>query len=152
EFVAEMNSYATKLGVKNTIYGDPAGLNDDVGRSTAFDLSIIARRLLQDEFLSEVVSTAKTTIFSVDKTVKHDLVNSNRLLQKETPYYLKNTLGIKTGYTLKAGYCLVAAYQFGDRELVGVILNTTEISTSASAKEMRKLFTWAEQNLEAVNY
>lgn len=152
EFVDEMNKYAAENNLPNTKFGDPAGLDDDTGRSTPLELAHTARLLLQNPTLSAIVSTPEATITSVDGLLVHRLKNTNRLIQSASSYYLPNALGIKTGFTLEAGHCLVSAYKLKDRILVGVVMNTIESTNTASAEELHKLFLWAEYNLSLKNY
>jgi D-alanyl-D-alanine carboxypeptidase len=151
-FVAKMNEYVAVVGLKNTVFGDPAGLDDETGRSTAADLAHIARLVLQDPVLGDIIATAKTTIQSVDGAVTHELTNSNRLLLGDSPYYLPGAIGVKTGFTPEAGHCLVSAYQSAHGLLIGVVLNTAEYTITASASESRKLYTWADRYVEARQY
>lgn len=151
-FVAKMNEFAVAQNLKMSNFGDPAGLDDDTGRSTAFDLANIARLLLKDPVLAKIVVTPEETIASVDGALTHQLKNSNRLVVGDNPLYLPNVLGVKTGFTPAAGHCLVSAYRLGDRTFIGVVMNTAEYTITASASEMRKLFKWADQNVLAVKY
>ncbi len=151
-FVAKMNEYVQAAGLKNSVFGDPAGLDDETGRSTAWDLAHIARLVLADPVLRDIVSIPKTTITSVDGSFVHELTNSNRLLLGDSPYYLPGALGVKTGFTPDAGHCLVSAYQSVNGLLIGVVLNTAEYSITASASESRKLFMWADRYVETRSY
>lgn len=152
QFVDAMNEFAQSNHLVNTIYGDPAGLDDETGRSTPRVLANVARLLLQNSLLAEIVSTPETTIASSDGQITHRLTNTNRLIQIESPYYLPRAMGVKTGFTLDAGHSLVAGYKWQDRVLIGVIMNTTESTNTASAKEMNKLFRWADNSLTLKNY
>ncbi len=151
-FVEEMNIQAASLHLTNTHYGDPAGLDDDDGRSTALDLAHTARLLMKDPVLAKIVATPSATITSVDGKYSHELKNSNRLIISEESYYLPQVTGIKTGFTPAAGHCLVSAYVKDGRTLIGVVLNTDEYTITASASEMKKLFGWAEQNVQQYEY
>lgn len=144
-FVAKMNKKAQSIGLRNTHYNDPAGL-DDGGHSSPRDLAVLFQYALTKPQFREIVGTAKYTIWSADNKYKHDLTNSNRLIDPEQPLYLSNALGGKTGFTYEAGHCLVAAAKGSDgKTYVAVVLNTTEYSNEASAKEARKLLMWATQ-------
>ncbi|QQG50104.1 MAG: D-alanyl-D-alanine carboxypeptidase [Candidatus Berkelbacteria bacterium] len=151
-FVKKMNEFVAKNGLKNTVLSDPAGLDDEKGRSTPRELAHIARILLKNEALSKIVSTPQEVVTSVNGQQRHELKNTNRLIQSDTPYYMPNALGVKTGFTHEAGHSLVAAYRLGDRLLIGVVMNTAEYTNTASAAEMKKLFLWAEQNLAKKKY
>lgn len=152
KFVTEMNKFVTDNHLKNTTYGDPAGLDDEVGRSTAFDLAQIARLLLNDPGLAEIVATPQTSVTSSNGLLVHQLKNTNRLIQPDSSYYMPDVVGVKTGFTLDAGHCLVAARKYSDRYLIGVVLNTDQSTNEASAAEMKKLFTWADSNWQVIKY
>ena len=151
-FVEAMNDFATSNHLTHTTYGDPAGLDDEVGRSTPRELANVARMLLQEPFLAKTVATQELTITSTDGLISHPLKNTNRLIIPDSPYYLSNTLGVKTGFTLDAGHSLVSAYKWQDRILIGVVMNTTESTNVASAQEMNKLFRWADTSLVLRQY
>ncbi|MCA9388358.1 D-alanyl-D-alanine carboxypeptidase [Candidatus Berkelbacteria bacterium] len=140
-FVSAMNSKAVELGMVNTAYQDPAGLNDE-GYSTAKDLSILASYALRNTKIKDIVSTEEMTVFSTDGQISHELKNSNRLIRKDNPLYLEGAFGLKTGYTPEAGHCLVSSAVRDDHQLISVVLNTSENTVEASAKESRKLLSW----------
>lgn len=151
-FVSKMNEFLQKQGLKQTFLADPAGLDDDLGRSTSRELAHIARLLLKNEYLSSIVSTPQAVITSIDNAFSHELKNTNRLIQADSGYYLSNALGVKTGFTHGAGHSLVGAYKLNGRLVIGVVMNTAEYTNTASASEMRKLFLWAEQNVIETPY
>jgi D-alanyl-D-alanine carboxypeptidase len=151
-FIDQMNSFVRSHGLTKSKFYDPAGLDDEQGRSTARELAHIARLVLANDTLKAIVSTPQTSVTSVDGAIIHDLKNTNRLIQADTPYFLPNALGVKTGFTLDAGHCLVSAYQLNGHLLIGVVMNTVEFTNSASAKEMYKLFLWAEKYVTAKQY
>lgn len=140
-FVNKMNEKAQWLGLNNTNFKDPAGLNDD-GYSSAYDLAIITAYALKNKQFAEIVKIPDTKIYSIDNKYMHELENSNRLIKSDNLYYLPNALGIKTGFTPTAGHCMVSAAQVSNRIIVSVILNTSEYTVEASAKESKKLLEW----------
>ena len=145
QFVNWMNEMAATLGMLNTRYKDPAGL-DDEGRSTARDLAIVATYDIRNPVIQEIVRMQRATITSVDGEQVHELVNSNRLIDPENPLYYQYATGLKTGFTPDAGHCLVASAEKNNHTIVSVVLGTTENSAEASAKESRKLLTWTFEN------
>ncbi|HUD20447.1 MAG TPA: hypothetical protein VMQ44_00015 [Candidatus Saccharimonadales bacterium] len=151
-YVTKMNEFLKAHNLTQTTFADPAGLDDDNGHSTAFELANIGRLVLEDPVLSAIVKTPQTTITSVDGAITHQLKNSNRLLQSDDPSFLPGTLGIKTGYTNEAGHCLVSAYTIQNHVVIGVVLNTNESTITASATEMHRLFSWAGQYLAYETY
>lgn len=140
-FVAAMNEEATYLGMKDTIYKDPAGLSDDA-HSTAHDLGILASYVIRDDVIRSIVQTQQTSVTSADGSTKHVLQTSNRLIKPDHPLYVPEATGLKTGFTPDAGHCLVASASKNGRAIVTVILHTDSTSTEASAQEARKLLTW----------
>lgn len=144
-FVAKMNSKARELGLVNTHFFDPAGL-DDNGYSTPHDLAILASYALRHQTFREIVKTPETTITSVDGSISHALKTSNRLVKSDDPFFYPLAIGIKTGFTYAAGHCLVSAAAKDGHEILGVVLNTNVNSITASAAESRKLLEWGFAN------
>lgn len=140
-FVQKMNEKAIQLGMSNTKYKDPAGL-DDTGYSTARDLSIVASYALRFPVILKVAKLTELTIYSSDGRTAHKLETSNRLIKPDHPLFLDFVTGLKTGFTPDAGHCLVASGNRGGHEVVTVVLGTTEQTNEASAKESRKLLQW----------
>jgi D-alanyl-D-alanine carboxypeptidase len=139
KFVELMNKKAQDLGLKDTKFMDPAGLNDQ-GRSTARDIAILFSYALNNAEFIKIISTAEKTVSSVDGSETHDLKNSNRLTTGEIP--MDGVIGGKTGFTPDAGHTLVAGAKRNNNIIVGVVLNTYSNANSASAEEMRKLLSY----------
>lgn len=111
DFVARMNRRAVTLGMAHTRFADPCGL-DDEGVSSAYDLALLARACLQNEILAEMVATRTK---DVDGRV---MVNHNKLLWR-----YEGCIGLKTGYTKRAGRTLVSAARREGLTLICVTLN-----------------------------
>lgn len=116
-FVAMMNARARVIGAVNTNFANPHGLPDENHYTTAYDLALIAREAMGNEAFRSLVSTKSATIPWEGRTYGRQLRNKNRLL---TSY--PGATGIKTGYTSKAGRCLVFGASRDGMELVGVLL------------------------------
>lgn len=109
EFVAQMNLKAQKLGLHNTHFENPNGLDGETHRSSARDLALLTQYALQNETFLQIVST---------KTIRigeRCLSNHNKLL-----WMLDGALGVKTGYTKAAGRVLVSAAERNGRRLIAV--------------------------------
>lgn len=139
EFVNKMNEKALELGMLNTKFMDPAGLDDD-GRSSAKDIAILFSYALKNDTFKSIISKSEYQAVSVDGSQTHDLKNSNRMITGELP--LDGVIGGKTGFTLDAGHTLVCAASRNNQTLVAVVLNTASNAPSASAEENRKLLSW----------
>lgn len=116
-FAAMMNARAKVIGAVNTHFVNPHGLPDDDHYTTAYDLALIAREAMGNESFRTLVSTSRATIPWEGRTYDRQLRNKNRLL---TDY--PGATGIKTGFTSKAGRCLVFGAARDGMELVGVVL------------------------------
>ncbi len=150
KFVIQMNKYAVQHHLNKTNYQDPAGLADE-GYSTAFDLAQIGRLLLNNPVLSAIVRTAEATITN-ESGKTYQLKNTDQLLQNTNSNFNADVIGIKTGFTPLAGYCLVAAENFHEHLLIAVVLGVPGNGETASAKEINKLFSWADQNVTVKSY
>jgi serine-type D-Ala-D-Ala carboxypeptidase (penicillin-binding protein 5/6) len=116
-FVAMMNERAVRLGLKNTHFANPCGFDAPGHYSTAADLAKLAERALQQPFFSMMVRTLIRDISTVDGTRHMLLHTTNELLVDP------DVNGVKTGYTSKAGRCLIASMFKDGHRLLLVGLN-----------------------------
>lgn len=118
KFAELMNETACKIGAKNSHFVTPHGLHNNNHYSTAYDLAIISCYALKNQIFKEIVSTQKKVIPFTTENTKRVLINKNKMLKE-----FDGTTGIKTGYTKKAGRCLVTSCERDGMELVSVVLN-----------------------------
>ena len=118
EFCRMMTVRAGELGCKSTVFLTPHGLPCDGHYTTAHDLALIAREAMTHPEFREIVGTSRATIPWEDREYDRVLNNKNKLL---TTY--DGATGIKTGYTKKAGRCLVFGANRNGMEIIGVVLN-----------------------------
>ena len=116
-FVAMMNERAGKLGLKNTHFANPCGFDAPGHYSTAADLAKLTEQALQQPFFSMMVRTLVRDISTVDGTRRMSLRSTNELLVDP------DVNGVKTGYTSKAGRCLIASMFKDGQRLLLVALN-----------------------------
>ena len=114
-FVGEMNRKVEDLGLADTHFENPTGLDARGQYSSARDLAAIARAALEKPLFRETVGTPYTTITTQDRTI--EVVSTNELLSLYAP-----ATGVKTGYTPGAGPCLVASAAAGNESYVSVVL------------------------------
>lgn len=115
-FAKKMNAKADELGMEDTQFVNPNGLDADGHYSTAADMAIVARYAMENEEFRKLVDTKEYTLKIAGKSSLL-LKNTNELLAE---YSWVN--GIKTGSTPKADYCLVASGARNGREVVSVVL------------------------------
>ncbi len=120
-FVARMNQKATALGLKNTHFENPHGLDGETHYTTAYDLALIARAALAHPLLKTVMSTRKITIPLDGGSGVRLLVNHNKLLRS-----YEGAIGVKTGFTKKSGRCLVSAAERDGLCLIAVTLSAPD--------------------------
>jgi serine-type D-Ala-D-Ala carboxypeptidase (penicillin-binding protein 5/6) len=121
EFVGKMNDKARELGLKNTHYEDPAGIDDPKNYSSAADLAKVARAAMEYPEFREIVATPEVVISTQDRQIQ--IVNTNLLVVPNSGYDYGPATGIKTGTSLQAGPCLVASAQSGDESYIAVVLD-----------------------------
>ncbi|HSL12168.1 MAG TPA: D-alanyl-D-alanine carboxypeptidase family protein [Actinomycetota bacterium] len=125
-FVAMMNRRARALGMRDTSFASPHGL-DDRGRSTAADLSILAREAHADPAFSRVVATRVRSIPAPTGPPRR-IQNRNALL-----WLYDGAIGTKTGLTAGAGPCLMAVAERDGRRLVAIVLGASGDAFSPAA-------------------
>jgi D-alanyl-D-alanine carboxypeptidase (penicillin-binding protein 5/6) len=133
-FVAAMNRRAAQLGLRDTSYANPIGLDDPAAYSSARDLAELARRLLRKRRFARIVDMPFARLASGARP--RVVENRNRLVREE-PF----VTGVKTGHTLRAGYVLVGSAG-GERRggVVTVVLG--EPSEAARDADTLALLRW----------
>ncbi len=110
-FVGWMNEWAADLGMENTHFANPNGLDHEEHYSTAYDMALLAQAVLEEETLREMVATRSIT------AAGRSLTNHNKLL-----WQYEGCRGMKTGYTDAAGRTLVSCATRGNQTLICVTL------------------------------
>ena len=118
-----MNEKVLSLGCENTHFTNPSGIHDDSHYTTAYDLSLIAKYCMQNETFRNLVSMQTCTIPSTNKSTTRKYSNTNNLIDPSSKFYLKECIGIKTGYTSEARNCLVSSCIKDNLELICVVLD-----------------------------
>lgn len=129
-FVAEMNRRAAALGLADTHYANPIGLDQRGNFSSARDLATLTQRLLRIPAFARIVDAPTAVLRSLRPPRR--IENSNDLLRME-PW----VTGVKTGHTFDAGYVLVASGERQGAELISVVLGApTEESRYTASLEL----------------
>lgn len=133
KFVEKMNNKAKLLGLVNTRFENPVGLDNPNNYSSAFDLAKLARYVYQNPIIKEASAIKELEVKSADGRYTHKLESTNELLGS----YL-HIKGLKTGKTQGAGECLIAiAENDKGNEIITVILNSHD-----RFKETKILVDW----------
>lgn len=129
-FADIMNQQAAVLGMRGSYFKNATGLPDEQHMSTAFDLALLARAIIND--FPEQYSLYSEKYFTYNNIRQP---NRNRLLWRD-----KSVDGLKTGHTEAAGYCLVASAERDGMRLISVVMGTN--SEDARARETQKLLNY----------
>jgi serine-type D-Ala-D-Ala carboxypeptidase (penicillin-binding protein 5/6) len=121
EFVAKMNDKAKELGLENTHFANPAGIDAPGNYSSAADLAKITREAMKYPEFREIVNMPEATISTQDREI--DVVTTNLLVLPNSGYDYGPATGAKTGTSDQAGYCVVATAQSGDESYIAVVLD-----------------------------
>lgn len=117
-FADMMNSRVRSLGLNNTFFKNPNGLNEEGHYSSAYDLAVIAREAMRHEIFRDLAGT------KVWNASREGADNYNYFYNKnKTLFQYEGATGIKIGYTQAAGRCLVASAKRNGMELIAVVLN-----------------------------
>ena len=137
-----MNKKAEELGLKNSHFITPHGLDKEEHYTTAYELALIADYALNNPKISEIVKT-KTYTVKINNSSKI-INNTNELLG-----YLDGVTGVKTGFTNGAGRCLVTSVERNGFNIITVVLgaDTKKIRTRDSIKLIEYIYS----NYELVN-
>ena len=115
-FAERMNETARKAGAMNSSFKNPHGLDEPDHYTTAYDLALITAYAMKNETFAQIVATKSIKISGTE--YPRVINNKNRLLNG-----LKDCVGVKTGFTKKAGRCYVGAVKKNDQVVICVVLN-----------------------------
>ncbi len=116
-FAAMMNEKAKELGAHNTNFVTPNGLDADNHYTTAYDLALISSYAIENETFLHIIQTPSYSFHEQSSGRSFTVNNKDRFL---TSY--EGAIGIKTGFTGKAGYCFVGAVNRDNKRFVSVVL------------------------------
>ena len=124
-FISMMNTKVNELGLTNTHFTNPYGLQEDNHYTTAYDLAEIMQYCIQNDDFRRIAGSVSCSIPATNKSGVRSYTSTNQLILPDSPnYYSYVTVG-KTGFTTEAGRCLVSCAYRNDIELTCVILGGT---------------------------
>lgn len=146
-FVDMMNAKASELGLSNTHFVNPDGIHNDDHYTTASDMAKIALYAMKKFDFRDIVDCAHIKIPPTNLSPERYYINTNGLLStmRYLDYAYKGANGVKTGYTGKAGNCLVSSVKRDRMEFIGVLFGGKDVI--ASHKDSIQMFDWAFENL-----
>ncbi len=139
-FIDRMNKKAQELHMSESVFKNSHGLDDMEQLTTPYDLTLAARELLKNPYLTKIVGTKDITISDVDYTIFHSLTNVNKLLGE-----IRGLGGLKTGYTEIAGENLISFYKHEGHDFIIVVMKSEDRFT-----DTRNIVSWIVANVDYV--
>lgn len=136
-FIKRMNERARTLGLKNTIFKEPTGL-DSGNVSTALDISRLAEYAFKNELIRKVTTTPKYSFQTIETKNWQTVINTNWLVGS-----LPGLYGSKTGYTGEAGDCIVIGIKNNDKNFIIALFGAKD--SAVRFKELKEVAIWAQQ-------
>ncbi len=141
-FSVLMNQKAFELGLFDSSFITPHGLDNENHYTTAYDLALLTNYALKNSDFKKIVSTKKATISYNNST--SEISNTNELLGN-----LEGVYGVKTGFTFEAGRCLVSACKRDSLDIIVVVLGAD--TKSIRSKDSKNLINYIFNNYEYTN-
>ncbi len=148
-FAKLMNQKAAELGLENTHFVDPIGLHDDNHYTTARDIYKLASVAFDNKVIKDLCSVTYYKVAATNMSDERSVITSNMMLNASTNVYYKYADAGKTGYTEKAGRCIVTTGTYNGYEYMVIVLNAkTPGGVRNDFKDAANMFRWAFNNFE----
>lgn len=125
-FTQLMNERAQQLGALNTHFNNASGLNDPEHYTTAYDLAMIGRAVMNNTTIINIMNTLSYTLPATNLTNEERNLNQRHSMLKPGTYYYEYCVGGKTGFTDESGYTLVSFAKKDNMNLIAVVLQCAE--------------------------
>ena len=141
KFVEMMNSFAKRIGMRSSHFANPEGWDDELHFTTVSDLILLAQYALTvPEIREDAATLQKKVVYESGEVAIWR--NSNYFLNPDSKYYCKETIGLKTGSTYQAGYCLLSAFEKDGKTYIAVVLGCeTDEERYVITKELLEKYT-----------
>ncbi len=166
-FVEKMNTKAQELGMNNTSYANPHGLHDENHYTTVNDMYLLSKAFLSVDLLKEISYTTKYKLPATNLSSAKTFTTTNLLMlnngmkcdadkYKGQAYYYRYGKGVKTGYTDKAGRCLISTASKNGYNYLCIIMNSPVKDDSGKNiriefGDSKALYEWAFKDFEYKN-
>lgn len=148
-FVSMMNARAEQLGLTGTHYGNPVGLHDEDTYTTARDVYTLTRYALKNETFNTVCKQDRYKLSFKPKLRGQTLTTTVMIQDKNTAYYYTYAEGVKTGFTDKAGRCLVSTASYNGYTYMCILMGCpNQAGKRYEFTESAGLYRWAFNTFE----
>lgn len=153
-FVDLMNQRAQELGMAGTHFANTHGYHDDDHYTTAYDIYLMSREAMKYETFRTIVSSKNYTMPATNMNPERIVRSTNGLIStyNVTGYWYEYAIGVKTGHTPEAGYCLSAAAEKNGKTLISVVMDCTRVEGTTGSEgftyfsESKRLLDWGFSN------
>lgn len=149
-FVSMMNTKIHELGLKNTNFTNTYGLHDENHYTTAYDLAKIMQYCIKNESFRKIAGKASCAIPATNMHEPRLYQSTNELINPSSQFYYSNLTSGKTGFTTKAGECLVSCSYKDNLELICVVLGCSKDSNNRFI-DSKKLYNYGYNNYSIKN-
>ena len=150
-FVKMMNDKAKELGMNDTHFMNVHGLHDDNHYTTVNDVYKMTKAALKYDIFMEIVSSSRYRMAATNLSGERTLVTTNYLQDANTAYYYRYAKGVKTGYTDKAGRCLVTTATKNGYSYLCIVMNCPPRNEAGQLQrkeftDSKNLYEWVFNN------
>lgn len=138
-FINQMNELAKKIGMNNTSFSNPIGMDDENNYSSAKDVSILLSYALKNDTFKKIFTTKSYTTTNGIKLLRTVDVYKNGLNTDEI-------LGAKTGFTLDAGRCLASTANLNNVDYMLIVLGSNPLNASSAIKDSLTIYDYYKDN------
>lgn len=144
KFVELMNKEIDKIGVKNTHFSNPIGIDDEENYSTAYDLYMILKYCLKNDTFKKIFETNEYYMKSLNKTIYKTIY----MISKKENIDISIIKGAKTGYTFDAGLCLISTANLNGVNYMIVRLNAQVDKSYLNINDSIRLYNYYNDNYQ----
>lgn len=138
-FINQMNELAKKIGMNNTSFSNPVGMDDENNYSSAKDVSILLSYALKNDTFKKIFTTKSYTTTNGIKLLRTVDIYKNGLNTDEI-------LGAKTGFTLDAGRCLASTANLNNVDYMLIVLGSNPLNASSAIKDSLTIYDYYKDN------
>lgn len=155
-FVQKMNEKAAEIGLFDTHFANPTGLQNENHYTTAADIATLSQYAMENPTFSKLVKNQKFVFPPTNmRTQEKTILSTNHLVSRyKYPYhYYANATGIKSGNSEDAGYCLAASAVKGNLSVISVVMNCPNEDANEKAYsfvDTKKIFDYVFENYQSV--